>query len=87
MPYVLRFTQRFLDALEEKGELVKFEFGHDAGPQLERNPHPGGGNLAVMQLLNPDRPDQTHFMFLENSPVIVAYTIDADDVVRVADLV
>ena len=85
MPYVLRFTQRFLDALEAKGDLVKHEFGHDGGPQLEQNPHPGGGSLVVIQVPNPERPDHTHFMFLERTPAVVAFTIE-DQTVYVADL-
>lgn len=85
MPYVLRFTQQLLDALEIRGDLVKDEFGRVAGPQLEKNPHPGGGELAVVKVDNPSRPDHTHFMFLERSNAVVAYTIDGN-IVRVADL-
>jgi hypothetical protein len=85
VPYILRFTERFLEALDARGDLVKYEFGHDGGPQLEQDPYPGGGSLVVLKVPNPDRPDNLYHMFLERTPTIVAFTIE-DQTVSIVDL-
>jgi len=80
MPFVIRLTDQFHAALEAASELIRDEVAKDAFIQLQSNPSPGGGNLAVIDTPNPARPEQTHFMFLDRTDTVIAYRIDGNTV-------